>query len=344
MDYGRFQQLRRPLWDSFDRRLRLLGALARRRHPGQLRPLPRPGAAFGGVEMSYADLEELAVSYRQVLHDHALASHRFPGTGAAGRLAELSFEATLQLTRQTNRKGGLWRFATRTYPAAFRRQLPMLGLAAAIFLAGAVLGLTLSAVQPALGAALLGRKALEGLEHGRLWTERLSVLPPAVGSSAIATNNLGVALTAWAGGVLAGAVPLVVTIANGLILGGALGVTLRYSMAGDLLTFIAAHGPLEITLILVAAAAGLSIGRAMVAASDGPRGEALRRAAVDSLVVMAGCLPWFLLLGAIEAWISPNAGVPLAYKAALGACLVLFFLTAALAPRGSLEDADAGRS
>jgi uncharacterized membrane protein SpoIIM required for sporulation len=344
MDYGRFQQLRGPLWDSLDRRLRQLDAVARRRRPGQLRPLPRPGAAFGGLEMSYADLEELAVSYRQVLHDHALASHRFPGTGAAGRLAQLSLQATLQLTRQTRRKGGLWRFATRTWPAAFRRQLPMLGLAAAIFFGGAVLGLTLSAVQPALGTALLGRQAVEGLEHGRLWTEVLTVLPPAIASSKIATNNLGVALSAWAGGVLAGALTLMIVIFNGLLLGGVLGVTLRYSMAGDLLTFIAAHGPLEITLILVAAAAGLSIGRAMVAASDGPRGEALRRAAADSLVVMAGCLPWFVLLGAIEAWISPNAGVPLAYKAALGGGLVLLFLTAALAPRGALEDADAGRS
>lgn len=325
MDYGRFQKLRRPLWDTLERRLRQLGDLS--------------GA------MSYADLEDLAFTYRQVLHDHALASHRFPGTGAARRLAALALEATRRLTRQSSRPGGLRYFATRAYPAAFRRQLGMLGLAAMVFGAGAAFGLVLSAVQPDLGRALLGARAIQGLEEGRLWTASMTMVPPAFTSSRIATNNLSVALTAWAGGVLAGALPLFILTLNGLVLGGAVGVTLRYSMAGELLTFVAAHGPLEITLILVAAAAGLSIGRALVAAGDLPRGEALRLAAADSLLVMGGCLPWFVVLGVVEAWISPNPAAPLAFKAILGLCLEVFFLTAALAPRGGLpEGADAGRS
>jgi uncharacterized membrane protein SpoIIM required for sporulation len=344
MDYGRFQQLRRPVWEALERRLLQLGDLAaRRRMPGRLSPLPRPGA-FGAQEaMSYADLEDLAFTYRQVLHDHALASHRFTGTGAARRLAALALEATRRLTRQSSRQGGLRHFATRSFPAAFRRQLGMLGLAAMVFGAGTAIGLTLSAVQPALGAALLGERAMAGLEEGRLWTASMSAAPPALTSSAIATNNLSVALGAWAGGILAGALPLYMLTLNGLLLGGVVGVTLRYSMAGELLTFVAAHGPLEITLILVAAAAGLSIGRALVTAGDRPRGEALRLAAADSLLVMGGCLPWFVVLGTIEAWISPNPAVSVTFKVALGACLELLFLAAALAPRGRPEDADAAR-
>jgi uncharacterized membrane protein SpoIIM required for sporulation len=323
MDYGRFQQLRRPLWDTLERRLRQLGA---------------------GAAMSYADLEDLAFTYRQVLHDHALASHRFPGTGAARRLAALALEATRRLTRQGGRPGGLWHFVSRTFPAAFRRQLGMLGMAAMVFGAGAAFGLTLSAVQPELGRALLGARAIEGLEEGRLWIADMTTVPPAVTSSRIATNNLSVALAAWAGGILAGAVPLFMLTLNGLLLGGAVGVTLRYSMAGDLLTFVAAHGPLEITLVLVAAAAGLSIGRALVTAGDRPRGEALRLAAADSLLVMGGCLPWFVVLAAVEGSISPNPAVPVTFKVALGVCLEVLFLAAALAPWNQAEAADGGSS
>jgi uncharacterized membrane protein SpoIIM required for sporulation len=345
MDYGRFQQLRRPLWDDLERRLRQLAGLsARRWRQGRLSPPPQPGAVGLEEPMSYADLEDLAVAYRQVLHDHALASHRFPGTGAARRLAALALEATRRLTRQRGRPAGLWHFVSRRFPAAFRRQLGMLGFATLVFGGGAAFGLALSAVQPELGRALLGAPAIQGLAEGRLWTTSLSVVPPAFTSSRIATNNLTVALTAWAGGILAGSLPLFVLVLNGLLLGGAVGVTLRYSMAGELLTFVAAHGPLEITLTLVAAAAGLSIGRALVAAGDRPRGEALRQAAADTLLVMGGCLPWFVLLGMIEAWISPSPAVPLAVKATLGACIELFFLTAALAPRGLPEGTDAGRS
>lgn len=347
MDYGRFQQLRGPLWDSLERRLWQLGEGVPHRRRNPLRP---PGGATartarGWEAMSYADLEELAFTYRQVLHDHALAAHRFPGTGAARRLAALAVEATRRLTHQGGRRGGLWRYLTRTFPAAFRRQLPMLGLALAIFGAGTVLGLALSAAQPALGAAILGAKALDGLEHGRLWTEQLTTLPAPIASSSIAANNIKVALGAWGGGVLAGVVPLVVLLFNGLHLGAVVGVTLRYSMAGELLTFVAAHGPLEITLVLVAAAAGLSIGRAVVAAGDRPRGEAMREAAADSLLVMGGCLPWFVVLAIVESWLSPSPAVPLSLKASFGGCLELFFLSAALLPRGGgSPDGDTRRS
>jgi uncharacterized membrane protein SpoIIM required for sporulation len=332
MDYARFLRLRRPLWEQFGNRL----ARLRRSSSGRR----------GGDEWSYGEVEELAFAYRQVLHDHALAATRFPGTGAARQLTALALDGTRSLTRRSGRGGGLRRFFSQTFPAAFRRQLGALGLAVAIFGAACLLGLALSAVQPGLGRLLLGPRAIEGLEEGRLWTESLTTtVPPAVASSGIATNNLSVALVAWSGGVLAGIVPLYVLVLNGLMLGGVLGITLRYSMAGELLGFVAAHGPLELTLIVVAAAAGLGLGRAVVAAGDLPRAEAMRRAGADSVQVLLGCLPWFVALAVVEARISPDPSLPVAWKAALGLGLELFFLVAALAPYRALEgDPDAGAS
>jgi uncharacterized membrane protein SpoIIM required for sporulation len=165
-----------------------------------------------------------------------------------------------------------------------------------------------------------------------------------VASSGIATNNLSVALAAWGGGVLAGVVPLYILVLNGLRLGGVIGITLRYSMAGELLSFVAAHGPLELTLIMVAAAAGLALGRALVAAGDLPRAEAMRRAGHDSLLVLLGCLPWFVVLAVVEARVSPDPSVPVAFKAALGSGLVLLFFGLALAPGRAGDEADVAPS
>jgi len=332
LDYARFLRLRRPLWEDFARRLAALQDAGARRG--------RRSAAT-----SYGEVEELAFAYRQVLHDHALAATRFPGTGAARRLAALALAGTHRLTRRSAPWRGLRHFVFHAFPAAFQRQLGLLALAAAVFGGSFLLGLVLSAVQPGLGNLLLGPRAIAGLEEGRLWTESLTTtVPPAVASSGIATNNLSVALAAWSGGVLAGVVPLYMLVLNGLMLGGVIGISLRYSMAGELLSFVAAHGPLELTLVVVAAAAGLGLGRALVEAGDVPRGEAMRQAGHDSLLVVLGCLPWFVVLAAVEARISPDPSLPVAFKAALGLGLVLLFFGAALAPHRAGDDADAASS
>lgn len=314
MDYARFVRLRRPVWEGFEAQL----AATRRSLRGT----------------GYGTLEDMALRYRQVLHDHALAAARFPGTAAARRLQSLALEGTRRLTGEGRRgPASLSSFFSRTFPRAFQRQLGLLGIAVALFLFAAVWGLTIAVLRPALGLSLLGPEAVRGLEEGELWTKSLTTtVPPSVSSSGIATNNLSVALTAWSGGVLAGLVPLYVVLLNGLMLGAVVGVTLHYSMAGALLVFVSAHGLLELTLILVSAAAGLSVGRALVAADDRPRSLAVREAALSSLAVLLGCLPWFVVLALVEVFISPSPGVPAGVKLTLGLALEGTFLALALRP------------
>lgn len=308
MDYSRFVRLRKPVWDGFEE---------------QLAPGKQSAAGYDG-------LEAMALRYRQVLHDYALASSRFPGTAAARRLRGLAVEGTRRLTGDRGERRGLMGFLGRTFPRAFQRQLDLLGIALGLFLFAALWGLVLTVLRPALGLSILGPQALNGLEEGHLWTESLvTTVPPAFASSRIATNNLTVALMAWSGGVLAGLVPLYSILLNGLMLGAVFGVTLHYSMAGALLEFISAHGPLEITLILVCAAGGLNIGRALVAADDRPRALALRETGRDALAVLLGCLPWFVVLGVVEAFVSPAPQIPPPLKALLGLLLEGLFLSLA---------------
>jgi uncharacterized membrane protein SpoIIM required for sporulation len=314
VDYARFVRMRTPLWDAFEARL----AAARR----------------GDRRVGHADVETLAYEYRQVLHDHALAAARFAGTGAARRLRRLALEGThwLQWDRGDH-VPGLLTFFARTFPRAMRRQAGHIGIAAGLFVSACILGASLGLVEPGAGLVMLSPQMVDGLKRGHLWTESLvTTVPPVFSSSRIATNNMAVALTGWAGGALAGVGALYVLLFNGYILGVLLAATLHYAMADRLLEFIAAHGPLELTLIVATAGAGLGLGRALVAADDRPRAEVLRSASRDALVVLLGCLPWFVLLGLVEAFISPAPGVPVALKLALGASLEATFLAAAWNP------------
>jgi uncharacterized membrane protein SpoIIM required for sporulation len=308
MQYPRFVALRAPVWEDFEARL------------GRARGAPR--------RVGYDDLEALAFGYRQVLHDHALAAARYPQTSTARRLRRLALEGTHWLQQDDGQgRAGLARFFFRTFPRAFRRNLPVLLTSIGLFVASGLLGFTIAEVEPVLGLTLLGPQAVEGLRNGHLWTESLvSTVPPAVSSSGIATNNMGVALIGWAGGALCGLGALYVVLLNGFLLGAVLGTTLRYAMAGELLGFVAGHGPLEITLILLTAAAGLGLGRALVAAADRPRREVLHEASRDAVVLLFGALPWFVVLALVEALVSPAPAVPVPLKAALGLGLEALFL------------------
>lgn len=320
MDYGTFLRLREPGWREFEQRL------------DQAQNHPRA--------VLYDDLEFLAVRYRQILHDSGFANARFPGTGAARRLAHLALLATRFLQREPDDSGfSLVRFWRVTFPAAFARNRGNTLAAAFLLLVGAVFGLGLAAMQLSLATALLGPGTVAGLESGRLWTEStVSSVPPSISSSAIARNNLGVALVGWAGGTLAGLGSLYILFFNGFLLGAVFGVTLHYSLAGRLLEFVSAHGPLELTLIVVTAAAGLRMGRAMVEATDLPRRDVLRDAGRDALVILLGCLPWFVPLGIVEGFISPSTSVAPALKGVLGLSLLALFLLTCVQPfRGKEE-------
>ena len=319
MDYPAFVRLREPVWDAFEARL-----AAARQDPGGLR---------------HDDVEAMAFDYRQILHDHALVASRFPRTGAAVRLRRLAVQGTHWLHRDvTDRMPGLGHFLSRRFPRAFRALLPYQLAAAVLFLTALVFGSALAVVDAGVGTALLGPGTVEELKRGRLWTESLiTTVPPAVSSSRIATNNMSVALAGWAGGALLGLGALYVVLLNGFLLGAIVATTVHYGLLGGLLEFIAAHGPLELTLILCTAGGGLAMGHALVAAGDEPRGQVVARASRDALVLLMGCLPWFLVLGVVEAVVSPAPAVPVVAKAALGLGLWGTFLLAAWNPR--LEDA-----
>jgi uncharacterized membrane protein SpoIIM required for sporulation len=76
----------------------------------------------------------------------------------------------------------------------------------------------------------------------------------------------------------------------------------------------------------------LRMGRALVEASDIPRRDALKAAARDALVILFGCLPWFIPLGLIEGFLSGSSAVSPGVKAALGLGLLGLFLTIAWNP------------
>jgi uncharacterized membrane protein SpoIIM required for sporulation len=89
-------------------------------------------------------------------------------------------------------------------------------------------------------------------------------------------------------------------------------------MAGDLLGFVAAHGPLELSALVLAGQAGLVLAAAIVDPGEAPRREALQAAGREAARLLAVVVPALTVAAALEAGVSPRGAVPPLARATLG--------------------------
>ena len=114
---------------------------------------------------------------------------------------------------------------------------------------------------------------------------------------------------AIAGGILAGLGTAAVTIFNGGFIGAIIGLTIENGSSGELLRLILPHGVLELSCIAVAATAGLRIGWALVDPGTLTRGESLRREARPAMELVLGTMPWLVLAGLVEGFVTGDLGL-----------------------------------
>ena len=76
-------------------------------------------------------------------------------------------------------------------------------------------------------------------------------------------------------------------------------------MADQLFGFVSPHGVLELSVIVIAGGCGLMLGKAIVWPGLEPRGPALRAAGARSVQLLTGVLPFLIVAGLIEGFVSP---------------------------------------
>lgn len=279
-----------------------------------------------GPAPTYAEVEALTRLHTAVLADYAVAAAHFPNTEIDRRLRVLVHRGhrALQPPRPSLLRQAL--HGLRQWPGLVRAEAPSMGVALAIFVGGALVGAALCAHSDAPAMLFVGNEQLADLRDGHIWTNDVHQMPAPLLAASIGTNNAGVGLVAWASGALVGLGPLYVLFFNGAMVGVFVVLAHRYGVASDLYAFTAAHGPLELTLIIVSGGAGLSMLRHGLVDDGRPLYTRLTTAARRSLRIVLGTLPGFALLGAVEGFVSPDMGVATAAKAVLGFGLLAVFL------------------
>ncbi len=147
-------------------------------------------------------------------------------------------------------------------------------------------------------------------------------------SSAIITNNIKVAIFAFAGCVTLGAFTLFILLQNGLMLGGVGALFANAGFGTDFWATVAPHGFIELTAIQIAGAAGLLISAGILAPGRLRRRDAVTQAARRAGVLIAGVASMLVVAGTIEGFFSPlrlPAVDRIAFGAVTAVLLVLYF-------------------
>ncbi len=134
------------------------------------------------------------------------------------------------------------------------------------------------------------------------------------------TNNITVCFLTFAGGILAGLGTLYMLFNNGLQIATVLTCCAQHHMALSLVSFMTAHGALELPSIMFAGAAGLRLGAGILFPGMLRRRAALALAGVEAVQLIAGTIPLLIIAGTLEAFLSPTHA-PIALKFSVGAVL-----------------------
>lgn len=216
---------------------------------------------------------------------------------------------------------GMGRFFSVTFPRAFRETLPYTAAAVALFAIGALASAIMAARDPGFERFLLGGRMMDTIERREMWTHGIVAIKP-FASSAIMTNNLSVAFTAFATGILAGVGTVYMMFFNGLLIGVVGIACARAGMSVSLWSFVAPHGVLELPAIFIAGAAGLILAKGVLVPGTLPRGDAIAEAGSLAIRLFLGVVPMLVVAGLIEGFVSPTAATP-ATKFVLGAALFI---------------------
>lgn len=273
--------------------------------------------------------------YRMLARDLAVARHLLPGSRVTRFLEGQYLRAHALLARPANSFwADLGTLLVEDVPVITRELSRYIIGVAALFILSGLAGAWLIASYPELVTLIASEDMIATVESGELWTDgMLNVVPSSMLSVQILANNITVSLFAYAVGIIFGLGTFYLIALNGLMIGGIFAFTYQHNLAMRLLEFVAAHGPVELTTICLAGAAGAALGEALIRPRAGSRAESFRHAVSRTSRYLVFCALLLIVCGFIEGYISPNDSFPLASRAVIG---LAWWMIAVMAMTGAL--------
>jgi uncharacterized membrane protein SpoIIM required for sporulation len=124
------------------------------------------------------------------------------------------------------------------------------------------------------------------------------------------THNISVTMLMVAAGITFGLGTAYLLALNGLLIGAVAALCFKHGMSLELWSFVLPHGSFEISALVIAGAAGLILGHALIDPGPYRRAEFLSFRARETVRLALGCVPLLVVAGIIEAFFSPSPAGP----------------------------------
>ena len=297
-----------------------------RNQPTWLRLDELSGRASRGLQRLHpAEVDELVETYQRVSSHLAHARVAYDDPALTARLTRLVGRANGVIYSSRSRPvRAISDFFAWRFPAAVWQSGRFVAISAALLLIPALaVGVWMATDPDALDAA-----APEAVREAYLaedFESYYSSEPASQFATEVTVNNIQVAFTAFATGALLCVPAAAVLVINGANVGMAGGL---FADAGELPKFfglILPHGLLELTAVVIAGAAGLRLGWAVISPGDRTRGQALGAEARKAGVIALGLVLAFVVAGLIEGFVT-GRGVPTGMRVGIGVLAELVFV------------------
>jgi uncharacterized membrane protein SpoIIM required for sporulation len=283
-----FVAARKPAWDELDSLLAKSSLLYK---------LPPPS------------ISRVAGLYREICSDLMRARSAGYSPDLIDLLDSLAARAYAAMySAPPYRLAGLRSLVKSGFPQSVRRHARFIAFAAALFVLPGMLGFVGALRSRGFAIQVMSESMVEQMEkmysdigHGRdQGTDSMM-------ASFYVYNNVGIAFRCFATGILFGLGSVFFLVYNGLLIGVVAGAVTAAGHGRNLFTFIAGHGAFELTAIVIAGAAGMVMGYALVDAGQRTRWASLRAKSGDLFRLIMGSALMLLVAAFIEGFWSPSA-------------------------------------
>ncbi|HLY81691.1 MAG TPA: stage II sporulation protein M, partial [Acidimicrobiales bacterium] len=271
------------------------------------------------------ELDQFIRLYQRTSTHLSYAQTNFADPGLVAQLSRLvaSAGAVIYGSRPwTLRSFG--RFFTRTFPAALWRVRRFVIISAVLTFGPAIAVGTWLANSPKAVQAT-GPAAVREAYVNQDFESYYSSQPAAAFATEVYTNNVRVALLAFAGGILLCVPTAYLLVTNGVSLGGAAGLFAAAGQSSKFYGLILPHGLIELTSVVIAGAAGLRLGWTVIDPGDRTRAAALADEGRRAVVLVLGVVGTLLIAGIIEGFVT-GSGLPTPVRVGIGATVEIAFL------------------
>ncbi len=297
----------------------------------RLDELLRRAERRGLGDLTVPEIQELGRLYRQVAIDLSRARAENAHPDRIRHLNHLAARAHGQVyrTRRIDLRPVLT-FLLAGFPRLIHRHALVLLCAVGIFLGSAVASFIAVVNEPRVAYSLFDEDMVE-YENLRLEKQQgeyrgnfnFDVKDSSLVAALIISNNIYVAMRAFAFGALLGLPCLYLLLYNGRMLGTLEGVVYNHGFFRDFNALILTHGVLELTAICISGGSGFLLAKAMIAPGNRTRRDALKAVSGDAFGLLAGSTALLIVAGVIEAYVTPHFSQTVRWSVATASALFL---------------------